>query len=283
MPSQVRIFSYLPNPRVWKSTIAGRLAGVEVEVVGCPSSDIKNWLWDFDARPLSEVDAGERERYARTSRRGFAGTALYKTDQFLELHPFGTVPAAFSADGKFGVFESNSIMRLVARLGRAEQPLYGSDPFEASRIDSFLDAGLGLGHDVQRYVLALAAGSIDRQIHAWAEKAVETYLSGVERALTRGATAIVGDRITLADICFACELALLTNEQRRPELLESQGLSPVLRGEQWAEFPKSLAHFDRLISQPVFSADFSAYAPRFDVMRRISPHPPSLSGLDASA
>ena len=27
----IRIFSYLPNPRVWKSTIAGRLCGVEVE------------------------------------------------------------------------------------------------------------------------------------------------------------------------------------------------------------------------------------------------------------
>ena len=30
----LKIFSYLPNPRVWKAVIAGRLGGVDVEVVG---------------------------------------------------------------------------------------------------------------------------------------------------------------------------------------------------------------------------------------------------------
>ena len=30
----LRIFSYLPNPRIWKATIAARLCGVEVEVRG---------------------------------------------------------------------------------------------------------------------------------------------------------------------------------------------------------------------------------------------------------
>ena len=29
--ADLRIFSYLPNPRIWKSTIAARLCGVEVE------------------------------------------------------------------------------------------------------------------------------------------------------------------------------------------------------------------------------------------------------------
>src|SRR6266851_2467649 len=32
--SELRIFSYLPNPRIWKATIAARLPGVEVEVRG---------------------------------------------------------------------------------------------------------------------------------------------------------------------------------------------------------------------------------------------------------
>jgi glutathione S-transferase len=31
--SELRIFSYLPNPRIWKAMIAARLCGVEVEVV----------------------------------------------------------------------------------------------------------------------------------------------------------------------------------------------------------------------------------------------------------
>lgn len=31
--ADVRIFSYLPNPRVWKALIAANLAGVDVELV----------------------------------------------------------------------------------------------------------------------------------------------------------------------------------------------------------------------------------------------------------
>ena len=31
---KLKIFSYLPNPRVWKSLIAGKICGVEIEVVG---------------------------------------------------------------------------------------------------------------------------------------------------------------------------------------------------------------------------------------------------------
>ena len=47
--SDLRIFSYLPNPRIWKATIAARLCGVEVEVIGAAPRDLQNWLWDFDA------------------------------------------------------------------------------------------------------------------------------------------------------------------------------------------------------------------------------------------
>jgi elongation factor 1-gamma len=31
---QLRIFSYLPNPRIWKATIAARLTSVDIEVRG---------------------------------------------------------------------------------------------------------------------------------------------------------------------------------------------------------------------------------------------------------
>ena len=51
----LRIFSYLPNPRIWKATIAARLCGVEVEVRGASPSDLSQWLWDFDARPIADV------------------------------------------------------------------------------------------------------------------------------------------------------------------------------------------------------------------------------------
>jgi len=91
---------------------------------------------DFDARPLSDGErdrAGDLQSVART---GFKGR-LFKTPAFLEAHPFGTVPAAFSPDGKVGIFESNSIMRAVARLGADAFPLYGGDAYTAARVDSF--------------------------------------------------------------------------------------------------------------------------------------------------
>ena len=98
--TRLRIFSYLPNPRIWKATITGRLCGVEVELRGGAPGELQDWLWDFDARPLA---AGERDGASDTAavegRTGFKGR-LFKTKAFLAAHPFGTVPAAFSPDGE---------------------------------------------------------------------------------------------------------------------------------------------------------------------------------------
>jgi len=88
---------------------------------------------------------------------GFHGTRLHKTSAFLAAHPFGAVPAAFSPDGKTGIFELNSIMRAVARLGHGRLPLYGSNADDAARIDRFLDASLIFARDAQLYLLSLAA------------------------------------------------------------------------------------------------------------------------------
>src|SRR5262249_37308651 len=80
----LRIFSYLPNPRLAKATIAARLCGVELEVRGAAPRELGGWLWDFDARALApgESPAGT----ARSARTGFAGT-LHKTDAFPAAHP----------------------------------------------------------------------------------------------------------------------------------------------------------------------------------------------------
>ncbi len=109
--SQLRIFSYLPNPRIWKATIAARLCGVAIEVRGISPRELQDWLWDFDARPLTEVVPEVAKGAERVGRIGFSGGPLFKTDAFLAAHPFGTVPAAFSPEGRIGIFESNSIMR----------------------------------------------------------------------------------------------------------------------------------------------------------------------------
>jgi hypothetical protein len=130
----LRIFSYLPNPRIWKATITARLCGVEIEVRGASPRELSQWLWDFDARPIAQVPRETLAGAERTGRIGFADQKLYKTDAFLKAHPFGTVPAAFSLDGCTGIFESNSIMRAVARLGAERFPIYGRNVYESSRI-----------------------------------------------------------------------------------------------------------------------------------------------------
>ena len=54
MSSKIRIFSYLPNPRVWKSLITAKFANVDVEVIGDKPKNLANWLWDYDAKALSD-------------------------------------------------------------------------------------------------------------------------------------------------------------------------------------------------------------------------------------
>src|SRR6478735_12759976 len=180
--TKLRIFSYLPNPRVWKATIAARFCGVDLEIRGAPAGELKGWLWDYDARPLAEGEADAST--ARIGRTGLTGARLFKTDAFLEARPFGNVPAAFAPDGKTGIFESNSIMRAVARLGQSTFSLYGRDAYEASRIDSFLDVSLVFARDSQIYLLALSDGTVDAAVHARAKAAFAIYASGLEQALS---------------------------------------------------------------------------------------------------
>jgi hypothetical protein len=171
----IRIFSYLPNPRVWKALIAAELCGVEVEVVGDKPANLGNWLWDLDPRELPAAERTSDSPWARSGRRGFSGT-LYKTDEFLKAHPFGTVPAAFSGDDRVGVFESGSILRAVVRAADDDHGLYGSDHHAASRIDSFLDASLVFAREAQVYLLA--AGQMDATTRERMAGAYEFFLSG---------------------------------------------------------------------------------------------------------
>jgi glutathione S-transferase len=254
--SQLRIFSYLPNPRIWKATIAARLTGVDLEVRGSAPKELRSWLWDFDARPLS---SGEKTAPDETrSHVGFNGP-LHKSGAFLEAHPFGTVPAAFSPDGKVGIFESNSIMRAVARLGESKVLLYGSDAYEASRIDSFLDASLVFARDSQIYLLALAGETLSAEIHSRTRDAFGVYLAGINQALSPDRAFIVGGRLTLADICFVAELGLFHNEMPRARDLEKRGLEPILNSNVDADFPRAMAHFANLSKHPAFAPDVVPY------------------------
>jgi glutathione S-transferase len=257
--ADLRIFSYLPNPRVWKATIAARFCGVDVEVRGAPARELKGWLWDYDARPLVEEERQSLSSLARTGRVGLTGAQLFKTDAFLAAQPFGNVPAAFGPGGEVGIFESNSIMRAVARLGETTYQLYGRDAYETSRIDGFLDVSLVFARDAQIYLLALSAGAVDVTIHARAKEAFAIYASGIEQALSPRRNVLVGNGITLADICFAAELALFMNEHARVEQLNRLGLDKILHAGVRSEYHLAFAHFDRLVAHEHFRPDLGPY------------------------
>ena len=252
--ADLRIVSYLPNPRLYKATIAARYSGATIQVVGAPPPEMPGWLWDYDARPIDDAEHGTPalERFARTTRRGFQGT-LYKTDRFLEANPFGDVPAAFGAEGSVGLFESNSIMRAAARLGPNAASICGETPLEQSRIDAFLDRTLLFARDIQPYVLS---GGRDTAVHATMQETFEGFLEGIERALA-GHPFIAGETLSLADIAFVCELALLSNEGRFVAELEKNGLAPLTP--RLPDFPNARGHLERLAAETPIAEDLGRY------------------------
>jgi glutathione S-transferase len=264
--SDLRIFSYLPNPRIWKATIAARLCGVDVEVRGSSPKELQSWLWDFDAHPLSGSGL-TTSADTRTGKVGFSGT-LHKTAAFMEAHPFGTVPAAFSPDGKTGIFESNSIMRAVARLGENRFPLYGRDAYEASRIDSFLDASLVFARDSQIYLLSLISGTVSPETHARMRDGFKVYLGGINQALSPNREFLMAESVSLADICFVAELVLFFNEKARSGELLKKGLEPILHPGVDSEYPRAFAHFSRLRTHPAFAPDVEPYLKKLESSKR---------------
>ena len=261
--ADLRLFSYLPNPRIWKAVITARLCDVDVEVRGAKPQELANWLWDYDARPLSDADRASPD-FKQIGKTGFSGD-LYKTPSFLEAHPFGTVPAAFGNDGDVGVFESNSIMRAAARL-RTDHRLYGEDAMSASRIDGFLDVSLVFARASQTYLLALNR-TLTKEIHQDAMQSFDTYLSGMENALS-ASPFLAADYLTLADICFACELCLLYQEHYNLTRLKEHDLQPLWSRLQ--DHPKCRDHFDKLRTHEAFAPEMGPYIAKIDAKLKVA-------------
>lgn len=252
--ADLRIFSYLPNPRLYKATIAAQFSGAEIEIIGDEPQALKDWLWDFDARALSDRDKQELTQFEREGLVGFAGASLYKSDAFLKAHPFGNVPAGFSGDGAIGIFESNSIMRAAARLGPNANNLIGQTPMEQSRIDSFLDRSLIFARDLQHYLLA--RNSMTEQRHSEMAGEVKTFAAGLDKAL-QSTTYIAGETITLADIATICDLCQLTDETEHAKQFEELGfpfLVPSLKPFQYLG-----AHIKTLADDERFSKNLKPY------------------------
>ena len=253
MSSGIKIFSYLPNPRVWKSLITANICGAEVEVVGDEPKNLPNWLWDYDARELTKDDRAN-SALIRKGRRGFTND-LYKTDEFLLAHPFGTVPAAFDLKTKSGIFESNTIMRAVARSGKPNNLYGGDDHVMASKIDSFLDVNLVFSREHQVYILSVE--KMNEVLYNRMKSAYEFYLEGLEKSLSLSSF-IAGDQLTIADISFACEFAQFLREGHYLQQLESKNLSLISKNFQ-TEYPLTFKHFKSLCNKKEFSDVMGSY------------------------
>jgi len=99
----LKINTYPHNPRTWKSLIAAKYGGVEIDTPA----------FNFG------VDN--------------------KTPEFLKKNPLGKVPVLDTPDG--AIFESNAIARHVARIGKGK--IYGNTPYETALIDSWIDFTAG--------------------------------------------------------------------------------------------------------------------------------------------
>jgi len=249
----LRIFSYLPNPRVWKSIITANMCGVEVEIIGDKPKNLSSWLWDYDAREMNPEELVEDSPHLREGKRGFSG-ALYKTDAFLKSHPFGTVPAAFSPEGKVGVFESNSIMRSIARSGN-HTSLYGRNGFDASRIDSFLDANLIFSREAQVYLLEIEDLNTTR--YERMESSYDFYMSGIEASLNNGAF-IAGEELSLADISFVCDFSQFLREGHYKDSINKRGFD-LITNRFMEEYPVAAEHLLKLSNTDNFLSVMGSY------------------------
>lgn len=154
------------NARTQKICVAAAFAGVEVEPHFC-TYGVENETPDF-ARNLS---------------------------------PCMRFPALQTDEG--AIFESNSIMRYIARNEKSGAKLYGASPFESSQVDMWLDFA---ATEIDAHTLPLLdAFFMGAPVAADALGPLEESLAGLELWLeTR--TFLVGERMTIADIAIAFAL-----------------------------------------------------------------------------
>jgi len=104
-------------------------------------------------------------------------------------------------------------------------------------------------------------------VHARAAEAFAVYIAGIDQALTPQRSFLVCEQLTLADICFAAELCLFSNERLRRPKLEKRGLAPILSDDWEKAWPRAGGHFHRLAEHPAFAPDVGPYLQKLETRR----------------
>ena len=92
----------------------------------------------------------------------------------------------------------------------------------------------------------------------------EVYMTGINRTLSPDREFIVGNGITLADICFVAEIGLFHNERPRAGEIEELGLAPILNSRIDAAYPRVMAHFAKLSNNSAFAPDVLPYLEKIE-------------------
>jgi len=126
--------------------------------------------------------------------------------QIGSLSPVGKAPVLVTPKGN--IWESNAIARHVARIGKGDSGLNGQNMYEAAEIDGWIDFGsneLELPACVWWYPIA---GYIPYNEKAYSKAKIDlaAAFGKIECHLFNGQTFLVGQQITLADICVASAL-----------------------------------------------------------------------------
>jgi len=203
--SSLKIYSYKENPRLYKALIVARYCGINV--------DVPAFNYGVDN----------------------------KTPEFLSKNPTGKVPVLETDQGC--IFESNAIVRYIARLGSSAgtPQLYGKSALEAGLIDQWIDFTVS-EVELPSYAWLFPIQGLIPNNPAATKKAQDDIkrVLGIldHHLLTR--TFMVGNSISLADIVLSCSLLQLY------ELV----LDPTFRN----EFVNVNRWFTTVVNQPHFKA-----------------------------
>ena len=123
---------------------------------------------------------------------------------------------------------------------------------------------LELGH--KNFVLSLDTSvSIENYIKQNAKNAYIIYMNGIESALNSNKNPyIVGEQLTLADICFFCEYALFSREQIKPITQKEEEWNSILNALNKDNFTKAISHYNKLSQIPAFAEDSVEYLKKID-------------------
>ena len=178
-------------------------------------------LWDGKGRAPSALPESIKSQLSETFSRFFE----------MEEDSSGEMSVAdFEREVSSGVYDNN---------------IYGKNAYETSRIDSFLDSSLIFARASQKYLLAINQDKLTPLIKEEAKDAFLIYMNGIESALNFNESPfIVGDQLTLADICYFCEYALFSREQIIPNSYKEG---------KWNSIIKNLNKFSPPLAEPAIT------------------------------